>query len=233
MPRANPSPGSRWPTRRRCTSGRVGGWRSNGPEWAPRTRASAVEALTRLVPLLVPPTAPAAPAALRAHLATWVRPERGSCSTRSRRAGSTAGACSSASSTVKCSRPSINASPCAMTGGPPRIVNGESLPEGVAVVPATSSRAGRAGGRPLATGTAGAGPAQDRPDASLRGHPVPPGSRDDGAGDRRHRQQPAREPDVPGDDRGAPTTPACGPRRSSCSVAEPFTCRPRAGAGST
>lgn len=45
------------------------------PEWAPRTRASAVEALTRLVPLLVPPTAPETPARLRAHLAAWLRPE--------------------------------------------------------------------------------------------------------------------------------------------------------------
>ena len=45
------------------------------PEWAPRTRSSAVEALTRLVPLLVLPTAPEAPARLRAHVAAWLRPE--------------------------------------------------------------------------------------------------------------------------------------------------------------
>jgi integrase len=45
------------------------------PEWAPRTRASAVEALTRLVPLLVLPTAPDPPPQLRAHLGTWLRPE--------------------------------------------------------------------------------------------------------------------------------------------------------------
>lgn len=45
------------------------------PEWAPRTRASAVEALTRLVPLLVLPTAPEAPVGLRAHLGAWLRPD--------------------------------------------------------------------------------------------------------------------------------------------------------------
>jgi integrase len=45
------------------------------PEWAPRTRASAVEALSRLVPLLVLPTAPEAPPTLRSHLAAWLRPE--------------------------------------------------------------------------------------------------------------------------------------------------------------
>ena len=44
-------------------------------EWAPRTRASAVEALTRLVPLLVSPTAPPPPAGLRAHLRVWLPPE--------------------------------------------------------------------------------------------------------------------------------------------------------------
>ena len=44
-------------------------------EWAPRTRASAVEALTRLLPLLVPPTAPSPPAGLRAHLRHWLPPE--------------------------------------------------------------------------------------------------------------------------------------------------------------
>lgn len=45
------------------------------PDWAPRTRVSAVEALTRLVPLLVLPTAPEAPPGLRAHLGVWLRPE--------------------------------------------------------------------------------------------------------------------------------------------------------------
>src|SRR3546814_6667273 len=45
------------------------------PEWAPRTRASAVEALTRLIPLLVPPMAPQAPTGLRRHLGTWLRPD--------------------------------------------------------------------------------------------------------------------------------------------------------------
>ena len=44
-------------------------------EWAPRTRVSAVEALTRLVPLLVLPTAPDAPPTLRAHLGLWLRPD--------------------------------------------------------------------------------------------------------------------------------------------------------------
>ncbi len=44
-------------------------------EWAPRTRASAVEALTRLLPLLVPPTAPSPPDGLRAHLREWLPPE--------------------------------------------------------------------------------------------------------------------------------------------------------------
>jgi hypothetical protein len=37
------------------------------PEWAPRTRVSAVEAFARLVPLLAAPTAPEPPAAIRAH----------------------------------------------------------------------------------------------------------------------------------------------------------------------
>jgi len=45
------------------------------PEWAHRTRASAVEALTRLLPLLVPPTAPPPPRSLRAHLRAWLPPE--------------------------------------------------------------------------------------------------------------------------------------------------------------
>jgi integrase len=47
------------------------------PEWAPRTRASAVEALTRLLPLLVPPTAPPKPDGLRVHLGSWLRPDGG------------------------------------------------------------------------------------------------------------------------------------------------------------
>jgi integrase len=47
------------------------------PEWAPRTRISAVEALTRLVPLLVTANAPAPPATLRAHLASSLRPDEG------------------------------------------------------------------------------------------------------------------------------------------------------------
>ena len=44
-------------------------------EWAPRTRVSAVEALTRLVPLLVPPTAPSTPGGLRSHLSSWLPPD--------------------------------------------------------------------------------------------------------------------------------------------------------------
>lgn len=45
------------------------------PEWAPRTRVSAVEAMTRLVPLLVLPTAPPPPHGLRSHLSAWLRPD--------------------------------------------------------------------------------------------------------------------------------------------------------------
>lgn len=45
------------------------------PEWAPRTRASAVEALTRLLPLLVAADAAPAPTGLRRHLSTWLRPD--------------------------------------------------------------------------------------------------------------------------------------------------------------
>lgn len=45
------------------------------PEWAPRTRVSAVEALTRLLPLLVLPTAPPPPSGLRAHLWRWLPPD--------------------------------------------------------------------------------------------------------------------------------------------------------------
>ena len=44
------------------------------PEWAPRTRASAVEALSRLVPLLAAATAPPPPPRLRTHLASTLRP---------------------------------------------------------------------------------------------------------------------------------------------------------------
>jgi integrase len=44
------------------------------PEWAPRTRVSAVEALARLVPLLAAPTAPEPPAAIRAHLVLSLPP---------------------------------------------------------------------------------------------------------------------------------------------------------------
>ncbi|MEY2591945.1 MAG: hypothetical protein QOJ67_3929 [Acidimicrobiaceae bacterium] len=42
-------------------------------EWAPRTRASAVEAVSRLIPLAVSPTAPPPPAGLRAQLVAWLR----------------------------------------------------------------------------------------------------------------------------------------------------------------
>jgi integrase len=45
------------------------------PEWAPRTRVSDVEALARLVPLLVAPTAPSPPATIRAHLTSSLRPD--------------------------------------------------------------------------------------------------------------------------------------------------------------
>jgi integrase len=45
------------------------------PEWAPRTRVSAVEAIARLVPLLVAPMAPPPPATLRAHLASSLAPD--------------------------------------------------------------------------------------------------------------------------------------------------------------
>jgi integrase len=45
------------------------------PDWAPRTRASAVEALTRLVPLLVLSTAPKPPPDLRRHLFAWLPPD--------------------------------------------------------------------------------------------------------------------------------------------------------------
>lgn len=45
------------------------------PEWAPRTRNSAVEAIARLVPIMVAPTTPPAPTTLRAHLLTSLRPD--------------------------------------------------------------------------------------------------------------------------------------------------------------
>jgi integrase len=45
------------------------------PEWAPRTRTSAVEAITRLLPLLVDPAAPLPPPTLRAHLASSLPPD--------------------------------------------------------------------------------------------------------------------------------------------------------------
>ncbi|MGH9071541.1 MAG: hypothetical protein ACRDX8_10360, partial [Acidimicrobiales bacterium] len=45
------------------------------PEWAPRTRRSAVEAISRLVPLLVAPTAPPGPAGLRAQLVASLVPD--------------------------------------------------------------------------------------------------------------------------------------------------------------
>lgn len=44
------------------------------PEWAPRTRVSGVEALTRLIPLLVLPTAPSPPQTLRSHLVSSLKP---------------------------------------------------------------------------------------------------------------------------------------------------------------
>lgn len=44
-------------------------------EWAPRTRTSAVEALTRLLPLLASSGAPVAPTGVRRHLVSWLRPD--------------------------------------------------------------------------------------------------------------------------------------------------------------
>ena len=44
------------------------------PEWQPRTRRSAVEALARVVPLVVDPSATAPPAGLRAHLVRTLEP---------------------------------------------------------------------------------------------------------------------------------------------------------------
>lgn len=49
-------------------------------EWAPRTRRSAIEALCRLLPLLVVPVAPPAPAGLRRHLDSWLPPDDGAAS---------------------------------------------------------------------------------------------------------------------------------------------------------
>ncbi|MFN0089286.1 MAG: tyrosine-type recombinase/integrase [Acidimicrobiales bacterium] len=43
-------------------------------EWQPRTRRSAVEALTRVVPLVVDPSAASAPAGLRSHLVRTLEP---------------------------------------------------------------------------------------------------------------------------------------------------------------
>ncbi len=45
------------------------------PEWAPRTRTSAVEALVRFVPLIVNPIAPLPPAGLRAYLRGTLQPD--------------------------------------------------------------------------------------------------------------------------------------------------------------
>jgi len=45
------------------------------PEWAPRTRTSAIEAVSRLLPLLVVESAPPPPAQLRAHLKSSLRPD--------------------------------------------------------------------------------------------------------------------------------------------------------------
>jgi len=44
------------------------------PEWAPRTRTSALEAIVRFVPLLVSPAAAAVPAGLRSHLYSTLPP---------------------------------------------------------------------------------------------------------------------------------------------------------------
>jgi hypothetical protein len=44
------------------------------PEWQPRTRFSAVEAIARFVPLATPIGAAPAPAGLRAHLLATLRP---------------------------------------------------------------------------------------------------------------------------------------------------------------
>jgi len=44
-------------------------------EWAPRTRRSAIEALSRLIPLAVGPTAAPAPAGLRGQLTRWLPPD--------------------------------------------------------------------------------------------------------------------------------------------------------------
>src|SRR6266536_2036523 len=44
------------------------------PEWQPRTRTSAVQALARFVAVLVPPTAPTRPPGLRSHLVNTLGP---------------------------------------------------------------------------------------------------------------------------------------------------------------
>lgn len=49
------------------------------PEWQPRTRDSAVEAMARFVPLAVSSTAPPAPAGLRAYLKVAMRPGHARC----------------------------------------------------------------------------------------------------------------------------------------------------------
>lgn len=44
------------------------------PDWAPRTRASAVDALARFVPLVALPVAPPPPPEIRRHLKAWLCP---------------------------------------------------------------------------------------------------------------------------------------------------------------
>ena len=44
-------------------------------EWAPRTRRSAIEALSRMIPLVVQPTASPPPAALRGQFVRWLPPD--------------------------------------------------------------------------------------------------------------------------------------------------------------
>src|SRR5262245_35679347 len=44
-------------------------------EWAPRTRRSAIEALSRFIQLAVQPTAPPPPTGLRGRLARWLPPD--------------------------------------------------------------------------------------------------------------------------------------------------------------
>jgi integrase len=45
------------------------------PDWQPRTRKSAIEAIARLIPLLVPSTSASPPSGLRAHLVVTLRPD--------------------------------------------------------------------------------------------------------------------------------------------------------------